>query len=236
MRMNVLSRYRSVPIAAAWFALACAPLLFSWLPPAPCATAGEQPRKNVAILVFDGMELLDFAGPAEVFSAAGKGRAFQVYTVGAAREPITSQRLVTMTPRYTFADCPRPDVIVVPGGNAGAVAKDKRVLDWLRQTSPKSEMTLSVCTGAFVLARAGLLDGKEATTHWGAINRLREQFPKVKVHEDRRFVDNGKVVTAAGVSAGIDASLHVVDRMLGRAVARETARYMEYNWQPDKQK
>jgi putative intracellular protease/amidase/YHS domain-containing protein len=195
-----------------------------------------KPRKNVALFVFDGMELLDFAGPADVFSAAGAGRAFRVYTVGATREPITSLGLVTMTPRYTFADCPRPDIIVVPGGNSGAVSNDKRVLDWLRQTSPKAEMTLSVCTGAFVLARAGLLDGKEATTHWGAVNRLREQFPKIKVHDDRRFVDNGKVVTAAGVSAGIDASLHVVDRLLGRTTAHETARYMEYNWQPAKAK
>jgi putative intracellular protease/amidase/YHS domain-containing protein len=195
-----------------------------------------RPRKNVALFVFDGMELLDFAGPAEVFTGAGRGRAFQVYTVAATREPITSQGLVTMTPRYTFADCPRPDILVVPGGNVRTAAKDKRVLDWLRQASPKSEVTLSVCTGAFVLANAGLLDGKEATTHWSAIDRLREQFPKVTVHEDRRFVDNGKVVTAAGVSAGIDASLHVVDRLLGRFTARETARYMEYNWQPAEKK
>jgi putative intracellular protease/amidase/YHS domain-containing protein len=189
-----------------------------------------RPRKNVALFIFDGMELLDFAGPAEVFASAGHGRAFRVYTVGASRDPITSQGLVTMTPRHTLTDCPRPDVIVVPGGNTREASKDKRALDWLRQESPRAEVTLSVCTGAFVLAHAGLLDGKEATTHWGALDRLRADFPKVTVHGDKRFVDNGKVVTAAGVSAGIDAALHVVDRLCGRTVARETARYMEYDW------
>jgi transcriptional regulator GlxA family with amidase domain len=187
----------------------------------------------VAILAFDGMELLDFDGPAEVFTTAGKGQAFSVYTVAATREPITSQGLVTMTPRYVFADCPRPDIIVVPGGNARATAKDKRVLDWLAQASGKTEVTLSVCTGALVLASAGLLDGREATTHWSAVDALGDRFPKIMVHEDRRFVDSGKVVTGAGVSAGIDASLHVVDRLLGRAAATETARYMEYRWQPE---
>jgi transcriptional regulator GlxA family with amidase domain len=114
----------------------------------------------------------------------------------------------------------------------GTVAKDKRVLDWINQSSPQAEAVVSVCTGAFVLANAGLLDGKEATTHWSAVARLRQQFPKITVRENRRFVDNGKVVTAAGVSAGIDASLHMVERLLGKETARETARYMEYNWQP----
>jgi putative intracellular protease/amidase/YHS domain-containing protein len=192
-----------------------------------------RPRKNVALFVFDGMEILDFAGPAEVFSSAGKGRAFHVYTVGVTKDPITSQGLITTAPRFTIADCPKPDLIVVPGGNTRAVAKDPRVLDWLRQRAPETEVTLSVCTGAFVLANAGLLNGKAATTHWGSVERLREQFPKVAVQDDRRFVDNGKVVTAAGVSAGIDAALHVVDRLLGRLTARETARYMEYDWRPE---
>jgi putative intracellular protease/amidase/YHS domain-containing protein len=192
-----------------------------------------RPRKNVAILVFDGMELLDFAGPAEVFTQAGKGRAFNVYTVAASPEPVSSQGLATVKPRYTLADCPSPDVIVVPGGGGvRTTIKDERVIDWLRRESSKAEITLSVCTGAFVLAKAGLLDGQGATTHWSAIEGLKKAAPKAKVHDDRRFVDNGKVVTAAGVSAGIDAALHVVDRLLGRLAARETARYMEYAWQP----
>jgi putative intracellular protease/amidase/YHS domain-containing protein len=187
---------------------------------------GEDGRRSVVILIFEGMELLDFAGPAEVFTGAG----YQVSTVAATRDPVACAGLINLTPRYTCADCPRSDIIVVPGGSISAVAKDKRVTDWLARASGEAEMTLSVCTGAFVLARAGLLDGKEATTHWGAIKTLRTQYPKVTVRDDRRVVDNGKVVTSAGVSAGIDGALHLVDRLSGRAKASQTAHYMEYNW------
>jgi putative intracellular protease/amidase/YHS domain-containing protein len=192
---------------------------------------GNAPRRSVVIFVFENMELLDFAGPAEVFGSAG----FQVSTVATTREPVKCMGLITITPRYTLEDCPREDVIVIPGGNVGAVVKDKHVSDWLAKASSGAEATLSVCTGAFVLAGAGLLDGKEATTHWGSIARLRKQFPKVSVRDDRRVVDTGKVVTSAGVSAGIDGALHVVDRLAGRSAALRTARYMEYTWQPTRE-
>jgi putative intracellular protease/amidase/YHS domain-containing protein len=188
-------------------------------------------RRSVVILVFDGMELLDFAGPAEVFVSAG----CQVTTVAATRDPVTCAGLVTITPQCTVADCPRSDIIVIPGGSR-AVSRDRRVTDWVAKASPQAEATLSVCTGVFVLAQAGLLDGKDATTHHGAIEALRTQFPKVTVHADRRIVDNGKIVTSAGVSAGIDGALHLVDRLMGRSQARATARYMEYNWQPPSEK
>jgi putative intracellular protease/amidase/YHS domain-containing protein len=194
-------------------------------------TAEEKPvrgKRSAVILVFNGMELLDFAGPAEVFGAAG----FQVDAVAATKEPVRSMGLVTVAPRYTLDDCPRADVIIVPGGNTGAVARDKRVTDWLARASKDADVTLSVCTGAFVLAKAGLLDGKEATTHWGSVGRLAKDFPQITVRKDQRVVDTGKVVTSAGVSAGIDGALHVVERMLGRPKATSTARYMEYNWQP----
>jgi putative intracellular protease/amidase/YHS domain-containing protein len=194
-------------------------------------TGKEEPvrgRRSALILVFNGMELLDFAGPAEVFGAAG----FRVDAVAATKEPVRSMGLVTVTPRYTFDDCPRADVIIVPGGSAGVVARDKRVTDWLARASRDADVTLSVCTGAFVLARAGLLDGKEATTHWGAVARLGKEFPQITVRKDQRVVDTGKVVTSAGVSAGIDGALYVVERLLGRPKAASTARYMEYNWQP----
>jgi putative intracellular protease/amidase/YHS domain-containing protein len=194
-------------------------------------TREEEPargQRTAVILVYNGMELLDFAGPAEVFGAAG----FKVDAVAATKEPVRSMGLVSVTPRYTFEDCPRADVIIVPGGNSGAVAKDKRVTDWIARASKDADVTLSVCTGAFVLAKAGLLDGKEATTHWGAVGRLGKDFPQITVRKDRRVVDAGKVVTSAGVSAGIDGSLHVVERLLGRPKATSTARYMEYNWQP----
>jgi putative intracellular protease/amidase/YHS domain-containing protein len=190
-----------------------------------------KPRKNVAIFVHEGVEVLDFAGPAEVFAAAGRG-AFNVYTVAASEGDVVSQGFLTVKPRYTLANCPRPDVLVLPGGNTRVPLRDERVIEWIKKTAEDAEVVLSVCTGAFLLAKAGLLDGKEATTHWGAIEALKRAAPKTRVHADRRFVDNGKVVSSAGVSAGIDAALHVVDRLLGRPAARETARYMEYRWDP----
>jgi putative intracellular protease/amidase/YHS domain-containing protein len=189
--------------------------------------ASRGPRK-VGILVFNKMELLDFAGPAEVFAGAG----YDVFTVAATRESVPCFGLVTLTPQHTFADSPRPDVIVVPGGDTRQLANDSRVTDWLKQASPGAEITMSVCTGAFVLGKAGLLEGKAATTHWGSIARLRKQFPQTTVHDDRRIVDNGSVLTTAGVSAGIDGALHVVERLSGHEKAVKTARYMEYNWQP----
>lgn len=202
------------------------------------ATGAEKPKRvrNVAIFIHEGVELLDFAGPGEVFAAADRGRAFRVYTVAASKDPVTSQRFVKLTPEYTLSDCPKPDVIVLPGGATAVPLKDSKVIDWINSASEDAEVVQSVCTGAFLLAKAGLLDGKEATTHWESIERLRSAAPKAKVYADRRVVDNGKIVTAAGVSAGIDASLHVVGRLLGEQVAKDTARYMEYHWEPEKAK
>jgi putative intracellular protease/amidase/YHS domain-containing protein len=201
--------------------------------PATAASSAREgaPHPSVVIFVFNNMELLDFAGPAEAFASAG----FEVSTVAKTREPIPCMGVITITPRYTLDDCPRSDIVVVPGGRTQAVAMDKQVTDWLAHASGQAEVTLSVCTGAFVLANAGLLDGKEATTHWSAIERMRKQFPKISVRNDQRVVDTGKVVTSAGVSAGIDGALHVVARLAGRSAAAEAARYMEYNWQPTQQ-
>jgi len=195
------------------------------------ASEGSGPRK-VALVVYEGVELLDFAGPGEVFAAADRGRAFDVFTVGPSREPITSQGFVEITPSYAFADAPAPDVVVVPGGGVRSLIGDSKALDWLRRVSGEAEVVMSVCNGALVLARAGLLDGLEATTHHGSLGALRRVAPTATVHDDRRFVDNGRVVTAAGVSAGIDAALHLVARLVGEDEARQTARYMEYPWQP----
>jgi len=199
------------------------------------AKQGDPPRRNVAIFVHHGVELLDFAGPAEVFAAAGRGGAFHVYTVAASEADIVSQGFLTVKPRYTLANCPKPDIIVLPGGATALPLGDPRVIEWIQKSSADAEVMFSVCTGAFLLAKAGLLDGKEATTHWGSIENLKKQAPKTKVHSDRRYVDNGKVVTAAGVSAGIDGALHIVDRLLGRQKALDTARYMEYRWEPGKE-
>lgn len=195
--------------------------------------AQEPGPRTVAIVVYPGVELLDFAGPGEVFASANHGRSFEVFTVGPSKEPITSQGFLQVVPTHTFSDAPEPDVVVVPGGGARSLIEDPTAMDWLRRVSAEAEVVMSVCNGALVLARAGLLDGLEATTHHNALEALRRAVPTAKVHGDRRFVDNGRVVTAAGVSAGIDASLHLVARLLGESEARQTARYMEYPWAPE---
>jgi transcriptional regulator GlxA family with amidase domain len=202
--------------------------------------APEPPStRNVAIVVYEGIEILDFAGPSEVFAAAsgfGESRgsnAFRVYTVGATKQPVVSQGFVKITPEFSIEDAPKPDIVVVPGGSSGAVTNDPKFMAWFKAAAARADVTLSVCTGAFVIAKAGLLDGKEATTWYGAIAQLREAVPTAHVEDGRRFVDIGSVVTTAGVSAGIDGSLHVVARLLGRQVADRTARYMEYHWTPE---
>jgi transcriptional regulator GlxA family with amidase domain len=193
--------------------------------------------RNVAVFVHEGVELLDFAGPGEVFAAAhtkGGAHAFNVYTVAASAEPIISQGFLSVRPQYTFENAPRPDIVVLPGGRTNIPLQNPKVVEWVKKTSRDAEVMMSVCTGAFLLARAGLLDGKEATTHWGSIERLKQEATKTTVLENRRFIDNGKVLTTAGVSAGIDGALHVVARLLGHEEARRTARYMEYLWAPEK--
>lgn len=199
----------------------------------------ETYTRKVAIVLYDGVELLDFAGPGEVFQAAsgfgasGDERAFDVYTVAPTTEPVTSQRFVRVVPTYGIANAPAPDIIVIPGGSSGALTRSPEFMAWLSSARAHAELTLTVCTGAFVLAEQGALDGRVATTWYGATARLQSRYPKISVQEGRRFVDIGDVVTTAGVSAGIDGSLHVVARLLGRAVAEATARYMEYHWTPE---
>ncbi len=192
--------------------------------------------RTVAILVFNGMDIQDFAGPADVFfyagaSTGGKAR-FRQVAVAKTMDPITSQGFVKISPNVTFADCPKPDILVVPGGDVNGLMNDEETVKWIREVGQKSEQVLSVCTGALVLHKAGFLDGLKATTHWGSIARLREQAPNTTVLENVRYVDNGKVVTSSGVSAGIDMSLHVVAKLLGFDAAEKTAHRMEYEWRP----
>lgn len=195
--------------------------------------------RNVAIVLYEGVELLDFAGPGEVFAAAAdfgavNGQpAFRVYTVATSKAPLTSQGFVRILPDFTTKDAPTPDLIVVPGGNSSTLANDAHFMAWARKAFDGAEVSLSICTGAFVLAKAGLLDGRTVTTWFGAIEALRKAAPRTTVQEGRRFVDQGRVVTTAGVSAGIDGALHLVARLLGRDVADKTARYMEYRWTPE---
>ena len=190
--------------------------------------------RTVAILLFDDVEVLDFAGPFEVFGVTGKrdnATPFDVVTVAERASTIRARNGLTVTPHHAFADCPTPDILVVPGGyGTRREMHNERVIDWVRARAPQAEVILSVCTGALLLARAGLLGGLEVTTHHGALELLAATAPDSVVRADRRFVDNGRIVTSAGISAGIDASFHIVARLLGDAQARETAQYMEYDW------
>lgn len=190
--------------------------------------------RNLAILLFDDVEVLDFCGPFEVFSVASRQTdppAFDVFTVAEKPEPITARNGLSVNPHYTLADCPKPDVLLVPGGMGTRKQIDiGPLIDWINRTADNAELVLSVCTGALLLGKAGLLDGLDTTTHHVAFDLLREIVPTATVHEDRRFVDNGKVITSAGIAAGIDMSLHVVERLLGEDVAAATARHMEYPW------
>jgi len=212
----------------------------SSLLPALCAASdGGGYTRNVAVVVYDGMEILDFAGPAEVFAAAGgfgaRGteRAYRVYTVGRTSAPVESQGFIDIVPEYTIENSPQPDIVVLPGGGTDAVTSDPRFFAWVSAAAREADAVLTVCTGAFVAGRAGLLDGLEATTYYGALDRFTREFPAVHVRPGRRFVDNGRIVTTAGVSAGIDGALHFVARDLGRWVADRTAEYMEYRWTPE---
>lgn len=202
------------------------------------ATADAKPRK-VAVVVYNNAEILDFAGPTEVLSAAGRvatedGQpALEVYLVAKTTKPIQAQGFVTVTPTYSIDTAPRPDIVVIPGGGVNALTDDPEMMKWLADVTGHSEVTMSVCNGAIPLAKTGALDGLTVTTHFGAIERLRALAPKAHVEDGRRFVDNGHYITTAGVSAGIDGALHLTARLLGRRVADQTARYMEYHWTPE---
>jgi transcriptional regulator GlxA family with amidase domain len=194
----------------------------------------NQTRK-LAVLLFDDVEVLDFCGPFEVFSVASRNTepvAFDVLTVATKPGPILARNGLSVNPDYTLADCPKPDILLVPGGLGTRKEMNNALLiDWIKKTADAAELVLSVCTGALLLGKAGLLDGLEVTTHHLGFELLREVAPVATVHENRRFVDNGKIITSAGIAAGIDMSLHVVQRLLGQEVAAATARQMEYPWE-----
>ena len=202
--------------------------------------------KNIAILIFNEVEVLDFCGPFEVFSVTGRRDGsipFNVYTV-AESEQVTARNNLKVLPSYSLENCPNPDILVVPGGgghNADGTPFGSRremhnetLLNWLRKTAPNCEHILSVCTGAMILANAGLIKDLHVTTHHQAFDALREIDQSLTVHEDKRVVDNGKFIFSGGISAGIDASFHLVTKLLGTTVATETASYMEYDWGPSK--
>jgi transcriptional regulator GlxA family with amidase domain len=199
---------------------------------ASAQVAEKKPR--VAILVYEGVYLLDYCGPMEVFSDTwlnDSTQAFEVYTVSPDAGNVRCHTGMVFTPTYTFENCPQADILVVPGGNPNLLATDKKIGPWIRAVSEKSKITMSVCTGAFILAGLGMLDGLEAATWYGAADRLQKKYPKIIVRKDKRFTDNGRILTTTGISAGIDGSLHVVSRLFGKDASVKTAQYMQYECQ-----
>lgn len=199
--------------------------------------------KSVGIFIFDDVEVLDFAGPFEIFGVAGKqgGKPgyFDVFTV-AEKPKIAARNNLIVEVTYTFDNCPIPDILLIPGG--GGYLPDgtpfgtrremhnEKLLDWVRTMNTKVELLLSVCTGSLILAKAGLLEGLSATTHFKAIEQMREVAPNTALYPEERWVDNGRIILSAGVSAGIDMSLYVVSKLLGKEVANETAEYIQYDY------
>ncbi|MGD9720822.1 MAG: DJ-1/PfpI family protein [Pirellulales bacterium] len=190
--------------------------------------------RSVGILVFDDVEVLDFCGPFEVFAVTGRQvvpGAFNVLTVARSHDPITARNGLSVNPSSSLADAPPIDLLLIPGGyGTRPLMNDASLLAWIQERAAQAELVLSVCTGALLLAKAGLLDGLSATTHHGALDLLREVAPQTTVRDDLRVVDNGRIITSAGVAAGIDMSFHVVAKLLGRETAEAAARYIEYPW------
>ena len=198
---------------------------------AETTTSLKPPDKGqipAAFLISDGAVVIDFCGPWEVFQdvmiPGSEETPFRLYTVAETKKPIRTSGGMQIVPEYTIQNAPLPKVIVIPAQSAPSPA----VLEWIRKSSKTTDVTMSVCTGAFVLAKTGLLNGKSATTYHGAFGRFAMQFPDIQLKRGARFVENGNLATAGGLSSGIDLALRVVERYYGREVARKTAYNMEY--------
>lgn len=194
-------------------------------------------RKQTGILVFKDIEVLDFCGPFEVFAAARLNEQkrreepspFNVFLAAETKSPIMTAGGMKVLPEYAFDDCPPLDILVVPGGwGTRAEMHNERLLGWIAERAKQVETLASVCTGALLLGKAGLLDGRRATTHWRSLEWMEELFPNTRVERHRHFVEDGTLFTSAGISAGIDMALKIVARHCGEAIARATAKQMEY--------
>ncbi|MFJ7187052.1 DJ-1/PfpI family protein [Lysinibacillus xylanilyticus] len=189
---------------------------------------------RVGILLFDDVEVLDFAGPFEVFSVTeieNGQQPFVVKTVSEKGNIVIASNGLKVQPDYSFENTPRFDILIIPGG-LGAREREihnDNVIQWITNQMKTVQLMTSVCTGALLLAKAGLLKGRMATTHWASLERLNNEFPQVEVQREVKFVDEGNIITSAGISAGINMSFHIVKRLLGSEVARNTAKIMEYD-------
>ncbi|WIV20303.1 DJ-1/PfpI family protein [Paenibacillus polygoni] len=190
-------------------------------------------KRNVAVLLYEHVDGLDFCGAFDIFATASDwGKDFYTYTVSEKSELLNTISSFTVAPKYNFSDCPKPDILVVPGGiGARTEMNNSELTSWIRCTSENAEIVLSICTGALLLAKADLLSGLKVTTNQRAMDLLAQVAPKdCEIVRNVRYVDNGKIVMSAGVTAGMDASLRVVSKLLGEERAVETASRLEYRW------
>lgn len=188
---------------------------------------------RIGIVLFENAEELDWAGPYEVFTMAAMGMDVEVFTIAERAELVRCAKGLRVMPDHSFDDAPALDVVLVPGGQGSRVElKNPRMLEWLQKVADGCTWITSVCTGSAILASAGLTKGCSITTHWGYIETLRESATESEVLEQVRYVRDGRLVTSAGVSAGIDMSLWVVGQLFGVERARQTQRMMEYDPAP----
>ena len=197
-------------------------------------------KKNVGIFIFDSVEVLDFAGPYEVFSSARLSKKsqsaiaklkspFNVFTFSEDKKNITATGGLHLKSRFTIKDCPKLDITIIPGGlGTRKLLTNKKFLNWLNSNKDNG-IIASVCTGALLLAKAGMLHEKKATTHWGSLELLKKISPSTSVFKNKKFVFD-KYYTSAGVSSGIDMSLKILDELMGKTIAKNTAKYIDYNY------
>ena len=204
-------------------------VLKSTLTASPTPQAQRPPARKVAILIFDHVQIIDYTGPYEVFGAAG----MNVFTVATSTAQIKTNLGMKVTPDYALNEAPEADVLLIPGGGVFEMQENQQVLQWIRDRAKAADYVVSVCNGAAILAKTGLLDGLTATTTAGLIDGFSAIAPKVKVVHDQRYVDNGKLITTAGLSSGIDGALYVVSKLFGKAQAQTAALRLEYDWKGD---
>lgn len=194
-------------------------------------------QRNIGILLFNEVEVLDFAGPFEVFSITAwpesNEKPFVVKTVAQTKEVIVARNGLKILPDYDFNNSPQFDILIIPGGYGAEMIElhNEILLNWIKEKSKDTSIIASVCTGAFLLAEAGLLDGRQATTHWMDVDRLMREYSKIKVKRDVRFIDETTILTSGGISSGINMSLYLVGKLLGEEIARTTAKRMEYEYE-----
>lgn len=190
--------------------------------------------RNIGILIFNDVEVLDFAGPFEVFNVANEiagENIFNVFTIAETSSAISARNGLRVIPDCSINTCPAIDILIIPGGNGRKFQMNNPVItDWVKMIFDELEMLLTVCTGVFIAGKAGILNVKEATTHHGSYEEFEKNFPHINLVKYVKYVDSGKIVTSGGISAGINMSLNVVNKLIGEGYGEKVAAHMEYNY------